>query len=124
MKIKHEKKATIALVLSMLALFMIILQFIGSLTSNEDALVGSIIGGVRNEPTCLWVRGEQYNLMSQVSLCERLFSRYSANGECVDTPGVIEYTDKKGEIYTFGYDGYCKTVINDKGHLIYTGSLI
>ena len=106
---KEDIKLTVAMVASLIAVVLIVVQFFVASSNNIDQeyLLGSTIGGERNPVVCLWQMGGNYQMMSQSAFCNRLFSRYASEGECVGTADVVEFTDKQNEAHVFGYDGYC-----------------
>ena len=124
MTLKNDTKVTVAMVASVIAVFLLLVQLSGfAVNKQQDFLIGSAIGGSSEEAICLWQMGERNNLVVKPSFCNRLFSRYAGEGTCSGTPGDVEWSDNKGS-YKFAYDGYCESTQGGKSVSIYSGVLV
>lgn len=121
MKDKSMNIMLVVALLSAVSLLTMTFAFLGLKTSIE----GAVIGGPANEPLCLWQiggTGKDINqLISDTSVCARIFERYTAEGECSDSSGVLRVTGAKNEQITWNYDASCSKLIGGKRFTIYSG---
>jgi len=127
MTLKAESKMTIAMVASVLAVFLLLLQLFGVSLTGAESVQATAVGGPSKTPLCLWQIGEgdsaKYNLVSNPSFCNRLFSQYANGGECKAEQNIISASVANQGNIEFAYEGFCKKAGNQQ-FAIYTGHVI
>lgn len=121
-KLKEDTKLTLILVASMLAVLLLLLQFVG--IGPNWSILGKAVGPrTLDSPICLWGRGDNVQLIYDARFCNRLFSRYASDGTCYYQPGVVPVNDRKIGSVNFVYEGYCSSPGAQVENSIYSGHI-